>query len=339
MKFKILTIFFTFVLVFSIHAEDDLTEEDVKVIEEFFKSRNFTGRASRNVRTPEIEERVRNRYRKIKKHNERFKKGEEHFEQGLNDFALLSDGEIKNYFGYNPPPFETFDNETLVPIIDPNARSGKAAEPDYWNWAEQGNIVQPVQNQGGCGSCYAFAAAGALEGSMCRYFGKCVKLSEQEMMECTNGCAGGWDTWVYDYTTLYNGATGSSYSYTGAPNSCNPSARVRQVNSIVTSYKILPNDEATIRSYLYRYGPLFTAYFVYNNFNYYKEGIITTQEGEILGGHAVLITGYGTSNGIPYWIVKNSWGTNWGEKGYFRILRGKNLMNIEGWKVSFPWTR
>lgn len=146
-----------------------------------------------------------------------------------------------------------------------------------------------------------------MEGSMCRYFNKCVKLSEQEAMDCTSGCGGGWDTYVYDYSKKAGGATlKSNDAYLGYTKSCSTASRPRQSSSTVFQYKTLPSDEPTIRSYLYNYGPLFTAFYVYNNFQSYSSGIITTATGKLLGGHAVLITGYGTTSaGVPYWISEH----------------------------------
>jgi C1A family cysteine protease len=303
-----MTLKFTFaalsLLIVTTLAIEQLSKDaEQKIINDYFNSR--TTRSGRASRTTDHEQNVIKRYYEVQRHNERFRQGIEDYEQTLNDFSELSDDEFAaTRLGYNPPEKEVIDSDSLVPVIDAGSRAGRSSEPEYWNWAEQGSVVQPVQNQGSCGSCYAFAAAGALESSMCRYYGQCVKLSEQEMMDCTNGCAGGWDHWVYNYTTVYGGSTlKSSYGYYGYARTCSPGSRARQANSAVYSQKVLPNDEPTIRSFLYRYGPMFTAFYVYSNFNSYSSGVITTTTGNVLGGHAVLLVGYGTtSGGVPYWI-------------------------------------
>jgi cathepsin B len=98
----------------------------------------------------------------------------------------------------------------------------------------------------------------------------------------------------------------------------------------VKSYGYVPNNEQQIKTYLYNYGPLYARYAVYENFYQYNSGIYSSASGRYLGSHAVLLVGYGVENGVKYWIVKNSWDSWWGEKGFFRMLRGSNFLGIEG---------
>lgn len=114
------------------------------------------------------------------------------------------------------------------------------------------------------------------------------------------------------------------------------SIRKRTPTTKVTGWRSFPNDTETIQYHLVSSGPLFAAFFVYDNFFEYKSGIYSQAKGELVGGHAVLMTGYGTENGIPYWILKNSFSDQWGERGYFRMQRGIDLCKIESWRVSIP---
>lgn len=129
-------------------------------------------------------------------------------------------------------------------------------------------------------------------------------------MECTGLCIGGWDDWIYTYSSLSNGCTSSVYAYYGYKRQdCSAAkSRKRIANTKVKGWYILPNDEATIRNYLWTFGPVFAVFNVYENFYGYKSGIYTVAEGNWVGLHAVLITGYGSEDGVDYWIVKNSWG-------------------------------
>jgi len=78
---------------------------------------------------------------------------------------------------------------------------------------------------------------------------------------------------------------------------------------------------SAIQGAIYSNGPIETGFTVYEDFMTYKSGIYHHITGSMLGGHAVKIVGWGTENDTPYWIIQNSWGTSWGEKGYFRMLR------------------
>jgi cathepsin B len=94
------------------------------------------------------------------------------------------------------------------------------------------------------------------------------------------------------------------------------------------------SDVQSIQNELYTNGPLEVAFEVYEDFLNYDGGIYTHQGGKLGGGHAVKLLGWGEENGIPYWIVANSWNTDWGEDGFFRILRGKDECGIESGVVG-----
>lgn len=328
---KTLIIFAITLLAFASGEIEFTKEQEEKIVNDYFA--RFNIRAGRGKNADEMKKNILKRAKDVEEHNQLKDKN---FEVDLNEFSYLSEEEFVNTkLGFNPPADLDEKTDNLTEYF---ARGGRASIPDYWNWAQVGSVVQPVQDQSSCGSCYAFAAIGAIEGSRCRYHGLCTKLSEQEAMECTNLCKGGWDDWVYDYTTKAGGSTSSSYWYTPyARNSCVTSARGRVARTKVRKHIKLPNNAEDIRSFLFQYGPLFVAFHVYENFYNYKSGIYDFTSGKNLGGHAVLLVGYGTENGVPYWILKNSWGPYFGEKGYFRMRRGSNVANVEGWKVSFPW--
>ncbi|KAA6338860.1 MAG: putative cathepsin B5 cysteine protease, partial [Streblomastix strix] len=88
---------------------------------------------------------------------------------------------------------------------------------------------------------------------------------------------------------------------------------------------------------VYEDGPFEVAFSVYEDFKNYESGVYEHTVGKLLGGHAVVLIGWGVENDIPYWIIQNSWGEDWGEEGFFRILRGKNECGIESnaWQGHF----
>jgi len=204
--------------------------------------------------------------------------------------------------------------------------------PPSLDWRNNGgNFVTPVRNQGGCGSCWAFATTAALESSVLRAAntpGVDLNLSEQVLVSCgTSGgsdagsCAGG----VIQYASNYIRDTGlpleSCYPYTGGDGSCGSACGTYNTATYtITGWADVTGTSPTvsaIRDALVSYGPLVTTMDVYEDFYSYSGGVYSYTTGAYEGGHAVLIVGY--SDAGQYFIVKNSWGGSWGESGYFKI--------------------
>lgn len=153
----------------------------------------------------------------VDNHNEKFKNGESTYELAINEFSIYNYDEFVNLkTGVIPPQGnETWGGE-FAPELN---RRGRASPPASWDWRNTAGVVRPVQNQGSCGSCWAFAASGAIEGQMAlRKQIYNTKVSEQEVIECarnpwTNallGCKGGWDFATYNHATTYRGITTSA---------------------------------------------------------------------------------------------------------------------------------
>uniref|UniRef100_A0A8C9R3J2 Cathepsin S-like n=1 Tax=Scleropages formosus TaxID=113540 RepID=A0A8C9R3J2_SCLFO len=235
--------------------------------------------------------------RLIEKHNLEASQGLHSFTMGLNHLAdrvtfsnLLS--AIYAYFS----PLQLFmhtNNTTL---------------PDSVDWRTKG-LVSPVRNQGSCGSCWAFSAAGALEGQMKWRTVKMIPLSPQNLVDCStsygnHGCKGGFLSKAFGYIIGNNMSISSSkgrchYSVLGKAGDCRTVSAVGPVSIGINS--LLPS------------------------FHHYRGGIYNDIHCSNLKiNHAVLVVGYGTDKGQDYWLVRNSWGTAWGEKGFVRVARNKN---------------
>jgi cathepsin B len=91
----------------------------------------------------------------------------------------------------------------------------------------------------------------------------------------------------------------------------------------------LESDEDQIKQEIMKHGPIEVDFSVYADFPSYKSGVYKHVTGEFLGGHAVRMLGWGVENGTPYWLIANSWNTDWGDNGFFKILRGKDECGIE----------
>jgi len=206
------------------------------------------------------------------------------------------------------------------------------------DWRDQG-VVTAVKDQGNCGSCYAFSTTGAVESAYAIKYGKenIRTLSEQQIIDCAGdfgdmGCNGGLPSQSFQYIMSNKGIdTEDSYPYEGVDG--NP-CRYEVANigaNVVNEMNITEGDESGITDAVANVGPVSIAFDVEDDFFSYSSGIYSsTQCGNKPTdvNHAVLVVGYGTDSGNPYWIIKNSWGTDFGMDGYFWMAKDVNMCGI-----------
>jgi len=243
--------------------------------------------------------------------------------------------------------------------------TNKSNLPLSFDWRDQDgglNLISEVKDQGYCGSCWAFATVGMMEGSYNTYYNKPsdFNLSEQDLISCIepNGCNGvSTDRFDQILTQLFDNdnqpkltterclkyqacdAQGNGACESGGIACSNSySCRVNNEFSDQTLNRLPWGDIPAIKQALVNNGPVMVGMIVYEDFFMYKSGIYEHYTGYQVGGHVVLIVGYGNYDGIDYWIVKNSWGKEWGENGYFRIKMGdsSSLENLFLYSVSQP---
>jgi C1A family cysteine protease len=281
---------------------------------------------------------------------------------GLNNYSDWTPEELKNLGGARVPQgaisITNAKSSQRLLTVDGNVLEGKStvlpASFDYTQRVITGTntpVVTPIKNQGICGSCWAFAFVSLLENQYAFQLKSSANLSEQQMVDCSKsdaGCNGGYITNTFKYlqsnSWQVNGET--FYPYVTKASSCAFKASGGggvKFGSLV--YKMVgPNNATAMQEALINYGPLWGTLFVGDSTAHYsilasiygyKSGIwtppITCPSSISTINHAVVIVGYGvdSATGIPFWKVRNSWGTYWGEQGYFRIRRGVNMCGIE----------
>ncbi|XP_054721309.1 cathepsin L-like [Uloborus diversus] len=213
--------------------------------------------------------------------------------------------------------------------------------PTEVDWRKEG-LVTEVKDQGKCGSCWAFSSTGSLEGQHKKKTGKLVSLSEQNLVDCASaegnaGCHGGLIDFAFAYIKKNHGIdTEESYPYVGVDEKC--MFKPTNIGATLTGWVDIEKDnEEHLLKAVATVGPVSVAINAEGyGFMEYKTGVYDVKECDPQGlNHGVLVVGYGTENGKDYWIVKNSWGPHWGENGYVKMARNKNLCGIAA-LASYP---
>jgi C1A family cysteine protease len=252
---------------------------------------------------------------------------------------------ITKFFDMTPQEFRRTYLNLKVNILDTlKAESEKitfleSTAPDSFDWRTQG-AVGPVKDQGACGSCWAFSTVGNIEGINYIKSKTMVQYSEQQLVDCDDngdeGCNGGLMENAFGYLQKTGGIMASAdYKYTARDQKCKFDKT--KVALLISGFKFAGSeDEEQIKQFLYETGPLAIALNA-DPLQFYNGGIIDddAEDCDPQGlNHGVTLIGYGVEKGVNYWIVKNSWGNSWGEKGYFRMARGKGTCGINTYVTS-----
>ena len=251
----------------------------------------------------------------------------------LNQMADMTDDEVKaRYFGLG-----TIEEEIHSVSYRRMLQEGNnwATDSDFEHtnyipfskdWTENESLIPPT-HQRGCGACYAFAAVATLEHLHFKKTGQLLKLSEQELIDCSkgrgnSGCRGGWTHQAYDYVLQFNGLQRSiTYPYMGSEQMFCRQTESLNVKDLISGYKRIPeNNKEMIKKALHK--SVVAAAVDASFLKFYASGVYDNKSCGTIINHAIVIVGYGMeADGTKFWKVRNSWGSMWGYNGYFKILR------------------
>lgn len=257
---------------------------------------------------------------------------------GVNKFSDQSPEEFKSR--HNAERYYSKRRVANVPNVytDVEAKAIIAATNGAVDWRSKG-AVTGVKDQQQCGSCWAFSTTGNIEGQWQIAGHALTSLSEQELVSCdTNddGCGGGLMDNAFNWLVSAKQGqivTEASYPYTsggGNSGTCNLNNKV--VGATIKGHQDIPHDETQMAAWLTQHGPIAIAVDA-TSFQSYTGGILTNCISNQLD-HGVLLVGFGAAGTTNYWIIKNSWGTSWGESGYIRVKQGSNQCLITSYPCS-----
>ncbi|XP_045711395.1 cathepsin W [Phyllostomus hastatus] len=275
---------------------------------------------------------------------------------GVTPFSDLTEEEFDRLYGNQKAAGR-------APYMDRKVGSGEKGEsvPSTCDWRKKPGIITPVRNQGEyCRCCWAMAAVGNIEALWAIKWQHSVELSVQELLDCdrcASGCTGGfvWDAFM---TVLNNSGLASEedYPYRGETTVHRCQAKKYKKVAWIQDFFMLPENEQSIARHLATEGPI-TVTINKELLQRYQNNVIQPAPGTCdprTVDHVVLLVGFGKTKSvesrqaeadlsqskprprrsIPYWILKNSWGANWGEEGYFRLHRGSNACGITKYPLS-----
>lgn len=260
----------------------------------------------------------KNNVRAIEEHNALYEQGHTSYKKGINKFTDMTKEEFTAMLKLSSSPKLKFNGTGHI-------KTGLSI-PDSVDW--RSTQVTEVKDQGFCGSCWAFSITGSTEAAYYRKNGKLVSLSEQQLVDCTtdlnSGCSGGYLEQNFDYCRETGLESEESYPYTGWDGDCQFSAS--KVVAKVSEYKVIDEGkENDLLDAVANIGPVSVGMDA-SDLSAYESGIYKCSSSRL--DHAVLAVGYGSENGVDYWIIKNSWGKSWGENGYFKLVRGANECGV-----------
>ncbi|CAF1232417.1 unnamed protein product [Rotaria sordida] len=283
-------------------------------------------------------------------------------------FMSWSKESIVRLMGVHPEYFERHKQLEILEHDVPNDLPENFDPREQWPNCP---TLKEVRDQGSCGSCWAFGAVEAISDRICiaSNGAQNAHISAEDLVSCCKtcgfGCNGGFLEGAWSYYKKTGLVTGGNYN---SNEGCRPYSieacdhhvnktlppcqgegkTPKCVKKCIDDYSLpytqdkhygssvysIRSDEKQIQTELYKNGPVEGAFTVYSDFLLYSSGVYQHTSGSALGGHAIKILGWGVENSVPYWLVVNSWNQDWGDNGFFKIIRGKDECGIESGIVA-----
>ncbi|XP_066254185.1 cathepsin L-like proteinase [Euwallacea similis] len=293
-----------------------LLEEHQALFETFKSAHGKTYSRQEDARRFAI---FRDNLRSIEQHNALYAKGLVSYNKTVTMFSDWTPEEFRSYLTLHSKPARSLKT---IPFV-----KTRVAIPASRDWRTEGYVTD-IKNQGSSGYSWVFSVTGSTEGAYFKSSGKLVSLSEQQLADCScgnDGCNGEPLDGAFAYVEEYGLESEADYPIT-SEGICRYDAS--KVVTKISKYVSISEDEENLLEAVGTIGPVSVvvdASYLAN----YAAGIYSDSNCSPNNlNHAVLIVGYGSEDGQDYWIVKNTWGTSWGEQGYFRILRGADECGI-----------
>ena len=262
------------------------------------------------------------------------------YQTGITQFSDMTEQEFLKSYGNLDVSALSFSN------TNPSKFVPKGTAPDSYNYIDHG-YLQEVRDQGTCGSCFAFTTVATIEAQYYKKYGKNKEFSQQQIVDCDwidSQCNGGLMEYAYTYIQKTGGIESyEDYPYVGEVQTCKADKSKYDSDVVISGWEKLGDpdvliarlDEEEMKEFLYEKGPVGI---ILNSIllRQYTGGIIDVDDSECSPSrlnHAVTLVGYGTEDGVPYWIIRNSFGSYWGENGYFRIYRGKGTCGLNQYAI------
>jgi len=319
-------LFFLFAYFFTICNSDILRKRELNTFldesDEWKQFSNFLERFHKryeNIQELELRFKVfRENLRNIILHNLDTR---QNFTMGINQFTDLTPQEFKDTYvsGLKSASVGSYGCKTFS--------SSSVGAPSSLDWRSKGAVTS-VKDQGQCGSCWTFSSTGAIEGAWAIAKGQLIDLAEQQLVDCatgisygSHGCNGGQMEGAFKYVIEHGQCTLTSYPYTAIDGTCKSCSTVAHISSCSD---VKPNDQISLKAAVAQQPVAIAIEADTRYFQSYSSGVLTSSSCGTNLDHGVLIVGYGEENGLQYWLVKNSWGTTWGDKGYVKIARSES---------------